>query len=132
MADDGGRREEYRMEAAIARAISRGNIGYCEYCGEITSHKGEDEVGEPCGWLCKQCRKILHPVMTINPDDCDCDRTERITCPYSDYTERGYLKLDAVRHKITGGLVCELAEDCNCADRCEWATKIKEADDDHE
>jgi hypothetical protein len=57
----------------------------------------------------------------FNPNDFDDTRPERITCDYSDYTEKGYTKVDAVPHKTEGWLLCELADGCNCADRCEWA-----------
>jgi hypothetical protein len=56
MGDDESRREDTRMEAAIERAIRRGDMGECG-CGTVTSHKGVDEVGESYRWLCQRCHK---------------------------------------------------------------------------
>ena len=55
MGDYESRMEDARIEVAIERAVRRGDMGECG-CGDVTSHRGEDEVGEPYGWVCKRCQ----------------------------------------------------------------------------
>lgn len=56
MGDLESRMEDARMDAAIDRAIARGDMGECYWCGVPTPYVyTEDE--EIYQWMCKSCYK---------------------------------------------------------------------------
>lgn len=54
MGDDESRAEDARIEAAIDKALVRGDMGYCWYCKDPTARQDEDGR-----WLCRYCAKMM-------------------------------------------------------------------------
>ena len=61
MADDEGRREDAKVEAAIDRAMRHGMMGYCAICGDETFGRESEEVADyyPPRWICKICQRMM-------------------------------------------------------------------------
>lgn len=55
MGDEESRREDARIEAAIDKALLRGDMGYCHVCRDATARKDEDDR-----WLCRYCAKMMN------------------------------------------------------------------------
>ena len=59
MSDDESRREDARIEAAIARVLKNRTMGYCELCGDETSHREPENEEYYPRWICKYCQRMM-------------------------------------------------------------------------
>lgn len=59
MSDDETRRADAMQEAAIERALRKGEMGYCWFCDSLTTKRAPEDDEYFDRWICKACQSKL-------------------------------------------------------------------------